>query len=109
MCECKDTCAGDYTNTVVIERVDFPEHMKEYTVHLKIGIDKCIYEEIISLWDKGITTCASCCGHNMYSGSICVVETDVEKMRDLGYENDYTACTYETECCFYAHSVGRIF
>lgn len=108
MCDCKGVHFGEFSNTVVIERKNFPEHMKEYSSHERIGIDWCIYQEVLDLWNRGITTCASCCGHNIRSGSIMVMEKDIEKMLDFGYENEYNACTYDTECCFYAKSVERV-
>ena len=48
-------------------------------------IDNCILSELKDLWNKGIITLASCCGHNKINGSIIV--EDCDKMKSLGYIN----------------------
>lgn len=53
-----------------------------------VCIDKCLEEEIKSLWAKGIVTTGCCCGHGMNLGFIQVrTKEDVEKMRSLGYQH----------------------
>jgi len=55
-----------------------------------IGVDKCLADEILSLWDKGIKTRGCCCGHNLAYGYIQVEdEEDKKKMIELGYRKYY--------------------
>jgi hypothetical protein len=49
-------------------------------------IDTCIAQEVMGLWMKGITTTGCCCGHNEHTGFIGVADSDIEKMKQLGYE-----------------------
>lgn len=48
-------------------------------------IDACLVSEVVGLWQQGITTVESCCGHNKASSYIAVVPTDNGKMLMLGY------------------------
>ena len=50
------------------------------------GIEKCILWELTRLWEQGIKTLCSCCGHGKYLPRIVVQEEDAQRMRDLGYE-----------------------
>lgn len=52
----------------------------------EILIDKCLAQEIQTLWQKGIHTRGCCCGHGKETGSIEVERTDLGKMIELGYE-----------------------
>ena len=49
-------------------------------------LDRCIAEEVMRLWMKGITTTGCCCGHNTTAPFIGVIDSDIEKMKLLGYE-----------------------
>lgn len=52
-----------------------------------ISCDTCLQKELTHLIKiKGIETIGSCCGHGKMQGYIQVVERDVTKMIDLGYE-----------------------
>lgn len=53
-----------------------------------IVVDECLADEIVGLWELGIHTCGCCCGHGEESkiGFIQVVDDDIPKMRELGYE-----------------------
>ncbi len=53
----------------------------------KITMDACISYEIRDLWKKGIRTLGCCCGHGRLLGFIQVVEEDIPKMEDLGYQH----------------------
>ena len=72
-CNCVNVNIGEYTNQVVIV---IPDSVKIYinditnSIRRKVGIDKCIAYEIISLWDRGISTTGCCCGHNKKNGYI---------------------------------------
>ncbi|WGL85414.1 hypothetical protein QFB84_14990 [Enterobacter hormaechei] len=64
-----------------------------------VDIDACLVSEVIHLWQSGITTIESCCGHNKTSSYIAVVEGDAVKMRALGYELDVN---HPSGCVFYS-------
>ena len=82
MCQCgSDVKMGNYRNQVVLR---LPKHYVGQKVWA--GIDRCIADEIIKLWNEGITTLGSCCGHNQIKGTICVDDLDIEKMQKLGYK-----------------------
>lgn len=56
-----------------------------------ICIDKCLKDEILWLWSKGIKTLGCCCG-NHYNDNIgipTIVTEDYDVMKQLGYENLY--------------------
>lgn len=77
MCLCKDIEMGSYKNqTIVI--APFKQN--------PIGIDNCILEEVKSLWELGIVTMESCCGHNVAPGYIAVIGKHMPKMLELGYK-----------------------
>ncbi|MBZ7124663.1 hypothetical protein [Klebsiella grimontii] len=63
------------------------------------GIDACILSEVVGLWEAGITTIESCCGHNKASSYIAVAEEDAGRMRALGYELD---ASHPSGCVFYS-------
>jgi len=46
----------------------------------QVLVDKCISDEILSLWGKGIRTTGCCCGHGRELGFIQVVDEDIDKM-----------------------------
>lgn len=58
------------------------------------GIDRCILPELQKLWDEGISTFCSCCGHgNDEKAFIRVGAEYADKMAELGYE------PYEPHAC----------
>ena len=94
MCKCKNVELGSYDNQIELEA---PSHMKNrqigscMTIGEIICVDKCIADEVQSLWDKGITTVGCCCGHNKIYSYIKVDTPDIQKMFDLGYVQDACA------------------
>ncbi len=53
----------------------------------EIDVDTCLQDEVYTLLRKrGIQTVGCCCGHGRKQGYIQVVESDVEDMLMLGYE-----------------------
>lgn len=48
-------------------------------------IDACLVSEVVGLWQQGITTIESCCGHGKASSYIAVIPDDDGKMLALGY------------------------
>ncbi|KAA6342910.1 hypothetical protein EZS27_009370 [termite gut metagenome] len=92
MCQCNNVGFGSYANTVL---VSVPSHiyplmncLGEIKRVQKITIDRCILPEIQGLWEKGIHTIGSCCGHNKSYGYIQVIEEDIPRMEKLGYKHD---------------------
>lgn len=57
-----------------------------------VCIDKCLLPEILSLWERGIRTTGCCCGHEKLPPFIGVVESDIPKMKALGYEVQFNDC-----------------
>lgn len=54
----------------------------------EVLIEKCILAEVQSLWEKGIKTLCSCCGHGLPYQAFITVEKGYEKqMEELGYES----------------------
>jgi hypothetical protein len=65
-----------------------------------MGIDKCIAEEIKSLWSLGIKTTGCCCGHNIKEGYIGVIEKDIEIMKKGGYKVRFNKDNLDDESNF---------
>ena len=54
-----------------------------------ISIDKCIAQTIQMLWDNGVTTMGSCCGHNRESPTVILdANADAEQAIALLRVND---------------------
>ena len=94
MCNCKNVKMGTYTNQIIL--ID-PSGKK-------IMIDRCIADEIQSLWNIGIRTVASCCGHNIIDATIVVDDKCISEMEHLGYDRNVY---YKDIACYYAKSVKR--
>ncbi len=89
MCSCISIEIGSYLNQI---KVPLPWWMCSRDGALLtefVGIDRCLYDEILSLWEMGITTTGHCCGHNKQEGYIGVAWHDICKMKDMGYETAY--------------------
>lgn len=54
----------------------------------EIAVDGCMKDVIQHLWYNGVTTLNCCCGHTMQRPSVCVSVASVQKMLELGYEQD---------------------
>lgn len=54
-----------------------------------ICIDRCLLDEILGLWRKGIWTLECCCGHNKVDGYIIVANEHITKMEKIGYKRQY--------------------
>jgi len=88
MCQCKNVEIGSHEVSVMISE--------------KISVDKCIAEEILGLWEKGITTTGSCCGHNKINGMINFPDSETENMKQLGYRvyrNKFGAMVADSKTC----------
>lgn len=94
-CACVNVDVGSYDNQVTVE---IPEHMKEYRrlcdmEVMLICLDRCISDEVQTLWARGITTNGCCCGHGKFGAWIGVEPASVSSMEALGYEH-YVDCSY---------------
>jgi len=112
MCNCSNVEIGSYNNQTC---VDIPSHMEDYRIYrlsngLKpvICIDNCILEEIKHLWNLEIKTTGCCCGHNKLDGFIGVVNEDVSKMKQLGYEVRVNEIRPNDEDSFHPKSVNKV-
>lgn len=81
---------GIYDNSIYLE---FPPYMRFenggfYSSKDGCLIDICVVDEIKYLWEQGIHTYGSCCGHGKTNPSVCVHEKDFAKMEKLGYKKD---------------------
>lgn len=79
MCKCVNVSMGSYKVSIAV--------VNPFTKEI-VGVDKCIIDEVQSLWDKGIETIESCCGHNKTTGYIAVKEVHILQMISLGYVPD---------------------
>lgn len=79
MCDCVNIKMGSYDCQTVLIAPDW--HLTGF-----ICIDDCIINEIKSLWNMGIETTASCCGHNVTEATIAVKEKSIQQMIDSGYK-----------------------
>jgi hypothetical protein len=77
MCKCINIPMGSYKNA---SAVTTPSGSI-------IDLDNCILDEVKGLWELGITTVESCCGHNVTDGYILVDEKSIWKMLAVGYKN----------------------
>lgn len=70
-----------------------------------IAVDKCLIYEVISLWEHGIRTTGCCCGHDKLAPFISVVESDIPKMKELGYKVQINPYNPGSEDHFYPKTV----
>jgi len=78
MCSCQNVKFGTYSASIPI-RTPWGQLR---------DIDFCVCREVIGLWDLGIETIESCCGHNHKTGYIAVSPRYEAKMEQLGYLRD---------------------
>ena len=76
MCNCRNVEFGTYEVAIPV----WYDRKKKV-----VQIDSCIALEVVQLWDKGIDTLESCCGHNKAAGYIAVNDYDCINMLNLGY------------------------
>lgn len=81
MCNCVSVDFGDYSNQTVLT---YPSWFK--SEKKSAGIDNCILCEIVTLWNSGIQTIESCCGHNKVDGYIAVSKEYINQMLTMGYK-----------------------
>lgn len=57
-----------------------------------VCIDKCLLPEVVSLWEKDIRTAGCCCGHAKQPPFIAVMDSEIPKMKALGYKVSFNDC-----------------
>lgn len=82
-CKCINIKMGSYDNQT--DKILPWAEAKSYRNPI-VGIDNCILEEIEYLWNKGIKTVESCCGHNTAPGFIAVTDDSIWLMIELRYQ-----------------------
>ena len=91
MCSCVGVAIGSYDNTVLLGRHPCMEdylakRVKDGLSGTGIPVDRCIMYQVLHLWENGVRTYGSCCGHNKVPGFINVDPKDFDKAIELGYE-----------------------
>lgn len=79
-CQCVSVEVGSYDNQIWVHS---PDHMQKENGYC---LDRCVAEEVMQLWMKGITTTGCCCGHNKKEPFIGVIDADIPRMKLMGYE-----------------------
>ena len=90
-CSCGVAC-GDLS-----EQVTLPHFMPSGQI---VWCDSCLVPEIMSLWEQGVVTIASCCGHKTTIPVISVSQPQVQLMMDLGY-----VALPDDECSFFSRTI----
>lgn len=108
MCDCKNVLLGSYDNQIQINNL--PYHMLAFKAshngdHNSICLDACIAEEVQDLWHLGITTTGCCCGHNKLPAYIGVIDSDIQRMKDMGYEVHFNPSRPNDEDSFIPTSI----
>lgn len=79
MCDCENVDFGTYANQIEVKAPDWSS--KE-----TICLDRCIAQEVLDLWSRGVKTGGCCCGHNKVQPFINpLTEQDAIKMAQIGY------------------------
>ncbi len=91
MCDCVDVAMGSYANTITLGWYPVMREYRDHRVNAGLSgdgicVDRCIVEQVIELWESGVRTCGSCCGHNKVPGMINVDPDDFDKALGLGFE-----------------------
>ena len=76
-CQCKDVEIGSYKNTVLLGYYPAMRSYKDAAAKAGLStdgicVDTCIAPQVIELWEAGVPTFGSCCGHNKLPGFINV-------------------------------------
>ncbi len=80
MCECVNIKAGSYGNQVTVKA-------PAWSSKTHLCLDRCISDEVQSLWKVGIVTNGCCCGHNYLPAYIGVDAWSVGDILAMGYQN----------------------
>ena len=104
MCDCVNVEMGSYNNQVELPR---PGHMPSTRGFTSVWVDACLKDEILYLWSLGITTTGCCCGHNKVEGYIGVSDSDIHKMKEMGYKVAFNSCRPNDEDSFKPKYYGK--
>lgn len=83
-CHCEDVEYQTYSNTVGMKAPFDLSHRDDGWV----TIDTCIATEIGYLWNNGVITLGSCCGHQKTDANVVVHPESYKAMEEIGY-SDY--------------------
>lgn len=91
MCNCKAVVPGTYENQIMLGwypcMIEYRDNrVKSGLSGVGIPVDRCLADEIVTLWKNDIQTRGCCCGHNKYDSFINVRTEDFDKAIALGYE-----------------------
>lgn len=81
-CQCKNIDFGTYDNSVAM----WTPWKYSNGKHKCATVDRCLANEIQSLWNLGIKTLECCCGHQKQRSYIAVYDESVRQMLELGYK-----------------------
>jgi hypothetical protein len=79
-CNCENVELGSYGNQMVVHA---PAHMLGKNSYC---LDRCVAEEVMLLWQMGVTTTGCCCGHGKVPPYIGVAFSDIPSMKKMGYQ-----------------------
>jgi len=80
-CHCENVEFQSYDNVVSMKApFPVPNHPDGW-----VCIDTCIATAIGYLWNQGVVTINSCCGHSKSKPTVVVEKGSIEKMKELGY------------------------
>lgn len=108
MCNCVNVELGTYSNQVALKipsNITIRRNNPEQEIRTDVNIDKCISEEIKYLWSQGVRTTGCCCGHNIVPSYIGVIDEDISKMKNLGYEVRFNPCRPNDDDSFVPKSI----
>lgn len=86
-CHCRNVAMGSHEMSVVVPTPEFLRGTFGCKTNKDaVSIDLCIVPEILWLWSKGVLTLGSCCGHGKQAATICVEDSSIATMHELGYQ-----------------------
>lgn len=85
-CSCENVAMGSYANQE-LRSLPFSDSAYQDGGRV-VGIDRCILPTVEFLWELGIETIESCCGHGKATGYVAVVPHHGKVMKALGFDPD---------------------
>lgn len=86
-CHCRNVAMGSHEMSVAVPTPEFLRGTFGCKTNKDVvSIDLCIVPEILWLWSKGVITHGSCCGHGKQAATICVDDSSIATMHELGYQ-----------------------
>lgn len=65
-----------------------------------VWCDSCLVPEVMDLWESGVVTVASCCGHRTTIPVISVSTPQIQLMKSMGY-----VAIPDDECSFFSRTI----